>query len=195
MKRRDFITLLGGAAITLPVGVRVQGGERVRHIAILDGVAGSDLEAPANLAAFLQELQQLGWSDGRTARFDIRWGESDAGRIRKYAAELAAIAPDVILAIGPNSVAALLDATRTVPIVFAIVPDPLGADFVDSLAEPVGNVTGSSYSNIAWPANGSNCSRRSWAATAGSSRLPKAIVIRSTCRGSSCAGKAVNLRH
>jgi hypothetical protein len=89
MKRRDFITLLGGAAITLPVGVRAQRGERLRHVAILDGVAENDLEARANLAAFLQELQQLGWSDSRNARFDICWGESDPGRIRKYAADLA----------------------------------------------------------------------------------------------------------
>ena len=141
MRRRQFVS--GIAMATLwPVAVRAQPGERVRHISILDGVAETDLEARANLAAFLQELQRLGWIDGRNARFDIRWGESDPGRIRKYAAELAALAPDVILAIGPNSVAALLDVTRTVSIVFAIVPDPVGAGFVDSLAEPGGNATG-----------------------------------------------------
>jgi len=141
MRRRQFVA--GIAMATLwPVAVRAQQGERVRHISILDGVAETDLEARANLAAFLQELQRLGWIDGRNARFDIRWGESDPGRIRKYAAELAALAPDVILAIGPNSVAALLDVTRTVSIVFAIVPDPVGAGFVDSLAEPGGNATG-----------------------------------------------------
>jgi len=141
MRRRQFVT--GFAVATLwSVAVRAQRGERVRHIAILYGVAESDLEVRANLAAFLQELQRLGWSDGGNARFDIRWGESDPGRIRKYAAELAALAPDVILAIGHDSVAALLDATRTVPIVFAIVPDPVGAGFVDSLAEPGGNATG-----------------------------------------------------
>ena len=141
MRRRQFVT--GFAVATLwSVAVRAQRGERVRHIAILYGVAESDLEVRANLAAFLQELQRLGWSDGGNARFDIRWGESDPRRIRKYAAELAALAPDVILAIGHDSVAALLDATRTVPIVFAIVPDPVGAGFVDSLAEPGGNATG-----------------------------------------------------
>jgi len=141
MRRRQFVT--GFAVATLwSVAVRAQRGERVRHIAILYGVAESDLEVRANHAAFLQELQRLGWSDGGNARFDIRWGESDPGRIRKYAAELAALAPDVILAIGHDSVAALLDATRTVPIVFAIVPDPVGAGFVDSLAEPGGNATG-----------------------------------------------------
>jgi putative ABC transport system substrate-binding protein len=141
MRRRQFVA--GIAMATLwPVAVRAQQGERVRHISILDGVAETDLEARANLAAFLQELQRLGWIDVRNARFDIRWGESDPGRIRKYAAELAALAPDVILAIGPNSVAALLDVTRTVSIVFAIVPDPVGAGFVDSLAEPGGNATG-----------------------------------------------------
>ena len=141
MRRRQFVSGLGMATL-LPVAVRAQRGERVRHIGILVGVAEIDLEARTILAAFLQELQRLGWSDGRNARFDIRWGESDPGRTRKYAAELAAVAPDVILAIGPNSVAALLDATRTVPIVFAIVPDPVGAGFVDSLAEPGGNATG-----------------------------------------------------
>jgi putative ABC transport system substrate-binding protein len=141
MQRRQFVT--GFAMATLwPVAVRAQRGERVRHIAILYGVAERDLEVRANLAAFLQELQRLGWSDGGNARFDIRWGESDPGRIRKYAAEFAALAPDVILAIGHDSVAALLDATRRVPIVFAIVPDPVGAGFVDSLAEPGGNATG-----------------------------------------------------
>ncbi len=142
MRRRQFITLVGFAATILPVAGRAQQGQRVRHVAVLDGVPESDLEARTNLAAFLQALQQLGWSDGRNVRIDIRWGEGDPGRIRKYAAELVELAPDVILAIGPNSVPALLDATHTVPIVFAIIPDPVGAGFVDSLAEPGGNATG-----------------------------------------------------
>ncbi len=141
MRRRQFITLVGFAATILPVAGRAQQGQRVRHVAVLDGVPESDLEARTNLAAFLQALQQLGWSDGRNVRIDIRWGEGDPGRIRKYAAELVELAPDVILAIGPNSVPALLDATHTVPIVFAIIPD-VGAGFVDSLAEPGGNATG-----------------------------------------------------
>ena len=141
MRRRQFVS--GFAMATLwPVAVRAQRGDRVRHIGILVGVAESDLEARAILMAFLQELRRLGWTDDRNARFDIRYGESDPGRIRKYAAELVALAPDVILALGPSSVAALLDATRTVPIVFTIVPDPVGAGFVDSLAEPSGNATG-----------------------------------------------------
>ena len=141
MRRRQFVS--GFAMATLwPVAVRAQRGDRVRHIGILVGVAESDLEARAILMAFLQELRRLGWTDDRNARFDIRWGESDPGRIRKYAAELVALAPDVILAMGPSSLAALLDATRTVPIVFTIVPDPVGAGFVDSLAEPSGNATG-----------------------------------------------------
>ena len=159
MRRRDCITLLVGAAITLPVGVRAQQGERLRHIAILDGVAESDLEARANLEAFLRELQQLGWSDGHNAQFDIRWGESDPGHIRKYAAELAAVAPDVILAIGPNSVAALLDATRTVPIVFA--PIRLAPVLLIVSQNRAATRPACSCSNIAWPVNGSNCSRRS----------------------------------
>ena len=137
MRRRQFVS--GFAMATLwPVAVRAQRGDRARHIGILVGVAESDLEARPILMAFLQELRRLGWTDDRNVRFDIRWGESDPGRIRKYAAELVALAPDVILAIGPSSMAALLDATRTVPIVFTIVPDPVGAGFVDSLAEPSG---------------------------------------------------------
>jgi len=141
MRRRQFVS--GFAMATLwPVAVRAQRGDRARHIGILVGVAESDLEARPILMAFLQELRRLGWTDDRNARFDIRWGESDPGRIRKYAAELVALAPDVILAMGFSSLAALLDATRTVPIVFTIVPDPVGAGFVDSLAEPGGNATG-----------------------------------------------------
>jgi putative tryptophan/tyrosine transport system substrate-binding protein len=142
VRRGEFITLLGGAVIAWPLTVRAQQGDRVRHIAFLAGVAESDLETGPNPLALLQELQQLGWSDGRNVRFDIRWGQSDPGRIRKYAAELAELEPDVIVAIGAESTAAVLDATRTVPIVFAIVPDPVGAGFVDSLAEPGGNATG-----------------------------------------------------
>ena len=106
------------------------------------GLGADDPEAQARIAAFLQGLQQLGWTDGRNVRIDTRWSAGDAEDIRKYAAELVALAPDVILASGTPTVGPLLQATRTVPIVFALVPDPVGAGFVDSLARPGGNATG-----------------------------------------------------
>ena len=114
----------------------------MRRLGVLVGVAADDLDAQARNATFLQVLQQLGWIDGRNVSIATRWGAGDIDRIRKYAAELAAFAPDVILAIGSASVAPLLQATRTVPIVFAIVPDPVGAGFVESLSRPGGNATG-----------------------------------------------------
>ena len=123
--------------------------------------AADDPEAQARVAAFLQGLQQLGWTDGRNVRIDSRWAAGNADDTRKYAAELVALAPDVILAAGSQSVGPLLQATRTVPIVFVHVPDPVGAGFVDSLARPGGNATGFSCSNTPRAANGWNCSRRS----------------------------------
>ena len=142
MRRREFITLLGGAAAAWPLAARAQQGERVRRIGVLMTTAADDPEAQARIAAFLQGLQQLGWADGRNVRIDTRWGAGDADRVRRYAAELVALAPDVILATGSSTVGPLLQATRTVPIVFANVTDPVGAGFVDSLARPGGNATG-----------------------------------------------------
>ena len=142
MKRREFITLLGGAAAAWPLAARAQQGERMRRIGVLMSTAADDPEGQARIAAFLQGLQQLGWTDGRNVRIDIRWAAGDADRIRRYAAELVALAPDVILATGGAAVGPLLQATRTVPIVFAQVADPVGAGFVDSLARPGGNATG-----------------------------------------------------
>jgi putative ABC transport system substrate-binding protein len=142
LKRRDFITLFGGAAATWPIAVRAQQPEPVRRIGVLSALAADDANAQVRYAAFLQVLQQLGWTDGRNVRIDARWGAGDADDIRKYAAELAALAPDVILTTGAVAVASMLQATRTVPIVFAIVPDPVGAGFVDSLSRPGGNATG-----------------------------------------------------
>jgi putative ABC transport system substrate-binding protein len=141
MRRREFIAGVGSAAV-LPAVAKAQQGDRVRRIGILQGIADSDLEGRANLAAFYQALQQLGWSDGRNVQFDERSRAGDADRIRKLAAELAGPAPEVILAIGSDSLAQLLGATRTVPLVFILVPDPVGAGFVDSLAQPGGNATG-----------------------------------------------------
>src|SRR5215204_2004890 len=143
MRRREFITLLGGAAAAWPMMVRAQQGERIRRIGVLMGAAADDPESQARIAAFAQGLAQLGWADGRNLQIDTRWATTNADDIRRHAAELAAIPPDVILAgTGTATVAPLLRATRTVPIVFAVVIDPVGAGFVDSLARPAGNATG-----------------------------------------------------
>jgi putative ABC transport system substrate-binding protein len=141
MKRRQFITLLGAAAMW-PLATRAQQPEQMRRIGVLINRPADDRESQAGVAALQQVLQQLGWIDGRNLRIDIRWGESDADRYRKYAAELVALAPDIILASGTPSVAALQHATRTVPIVFVSVVDPVGAGLVDTLARPGGNTTG-----------------------------------------------------
>jgi putative ABC transport system substrate-binding protein len=141
MRRRAFITLLGGAA-AWPLAARAQPGERMRRVGVLNTLAADDPEAQARQAAFLQGLQELGWTDRRNVRIDTRWGGGDPERIRKFAAELVALAPDVMLTTGGITLPPLLQLTRTVPIVFVIVPDPVGAGFVDSLARPGGNVTG-----------------------------------------------------
>jgi putative ABC transport system substrate-binding protein len=140
MRRREFITLLGGAVAAWPLAVRAQQPERMRRIGVLMGASESDAVNQARLAAFLDGLQQLGWTDGRNVRIDIRWGSAD--RFRTYAAELVGLAPDVILASASASVAALQQASRSAPIVFANVIDPVGAGFVASLAQPGGNATG-----------------------------------------------------
>jgi putative tryptophan/tyrosine transport system substrate-binding protein len=142
VKRREFIKLLGGAATVWPLAARAQQSDRMRRIGVLNGQAANDPDAQANIAAFLQGLQQLGWTDGRNVRIDHRWAAGNPADIRKYAAELVALAPEVILATGASPLGPLLQATRTVPIVFAIVPDPVGAGFVDSLSRPGGNTTG-----------------------------------------------------
>jgi putative ABC transport system substrate-binding protein len=142
LKRRDFVTLLAGTA-AWPLGARAQQGERMRRIGVLMNLPADDPQGQARLAAFQQALQQLGWSDGRNVRIDIRWGaENDADRARAYAQELIALAPDIFLADGTVSVGALQHVTRTLPIVFAPVLDPVGAGFVDSLSRPGGNITG-----------------------------------------------------
>ena len=142
MRRRDCIILLGGAAVAWPLAARAQQGERVRRIGVLLPAAADNAEFQARVGAFLQGLALLGWTIGRNVRIDTRWATANAAEIRRHAAELAALAPDVILAHGGSAVGPLLQATRTVPIVFAIVVDPVGAGFVDSLARPGGNATG-----------------------------------------------------
>jgi len=142
VKRRTFISLLGGAAVAWPLAARAQQAERVRRIGVLMSLAADDAEGQARLAAFLQGLQQLGWTDGRNVRIGQRWGAGDAERTRQYGAELIALGPEVILASGDHSVVALQRATRTVPIVFVLVSDPVDTGYVQSLARPGGNTTG-----------------------------------------------------
>jgi putative tryptophan/tyrosine transport system substrate-binding protein len=141
MRRREFITLFGGAA-AWPLSANAQQPERMRRIGVLTGSASDDTDVQARIAAFLQGLAQLGWTDGQNLRIDTRWSGANAADIRKHAMELAALAPEVILATGSANLGPLLQATRTIPIVFAIVPDPVGSGFVDSLARPGGNATG-----------------------------------------------------
>lgn len=142
MRRREFIRVVGGAAATWPLGAHAQQAERTRRIGILLATTAGDAEFQTFVGAFLQELQKLGWSIGGNLRIDTRWATGNASEIRRHAAELVAIAPDVILAHGASCVGPLLQATRTVPIVFPIAGDPVGAGFVDSLARPGGNATG-----------------------------------------------------
>jgi putative tryptophan/tyrosine transport system substrate-binding protein len=142
LKRREFIMLLGGAAASWPLAASAQQEGRVRRIGVLLSFSADDPEALASVGAFLQGLQQLGWTDGRNVRIDYRMTAGDADRSRRYAAELVALAPDVILAMGISTVGPLLQANRTVPIVFANVIDPVGAGFVASMARPGGNTTG-----------------------------------------------------
>ena len=142
MRRRQFIKLFAGSAVAWPLVSRAQQPEQVRRIGVLIPLAADDPEGKTRLAAFLQGLQQLGWADGRNVRIDIRWAGAKADDIRKHAAELAELAPDVILAHGTSTVRPLIQATRTVPIVFVNVIDPVGAALVDSLARPGGNATG-----------------------------------------------------
>jgi putative ABC transport system substrate-binding protein len=141
VKRRQFISLLGGAA-AWPLAARAQQRERMRRIGVLMNLAPDDAEGQARLAAFLQGLQEAGWAVGRNVRIDLRWGAGDADSFRRQAAELVALAPDVVFASGIPAATPLLQATRTVPIVFPVIADPVGAGYVDSLARPGGNATG-----------------------------------------------------
>jgi len=142
MKRREFIALLVGAAAAWPLAARAQQRERMRRIGVLVPAVADDPVWQARLGAFLQALALLGWTIGRNVHIDTRWGTPNADEIRRQAAEIAALAPDVILAGGSSTVGPLLQATRTVPIVFTLGNDPVGSGFVDSLARPGGNATG-----------------------------------------------------
>ena len=142
MRRREFVTLLGGAIVAWPISTRAQQTDRIRRVGVLHSVGADDPVGQGRNAAFLRRLKELGWAEGLNVRIDIRWPAADADRIRKYAAELVALEPDVILATGSATVGPLLQATRSIPIVFALVPDPVGAGYVNSLARPGGNATG-----------------------------------------------------
>jgi putative tryptophan/tyrosine transport system substrate-binding protein len=142
MRRRQFISLVGDVAIAWPVAARAQQGERIRRIGVLWATSEDDPVAQARQAAFLQGLQQLGWIDGQNVRIDVRWAAGNLANARQYAAELVALAPDVILVVGGTALGPLLQATRTVPIVFTIVTDPVGTGLIEGLSRPGGNATG-----------------------------------------------------
>src|SRR5215471_59094 len=142
MRRRDFIRLVGSAAATWPFQARAQQREPMRRVAILEPIAKDTPGAQERYTAFLEAFEQLGWAPGRNVQLEARWGEGDEAKTRKYATELIALAPDVILAGGSTSTEVMLKATRTVPIVFVLVPDPVGSGFVHSLSQPGGNATG-----------------------------------------------------
>ena len=141
MKRREFLGVLGGAA-SWPLAARAQQSDRVRRIGVLMGYAESDAEGQAYVAIFREGLQKLGWAEGRNFQIDIRWATSDPEAVQRLAKELVALQPDVILSPTTPTTAALLQQTRTIPIIFAIVSDPVGSGFIASFAKPGGNVTG-----------------------------------------------------
>ena len=151
MRRRTFIALLGGAA-AWPVAARAQQGERVRRIGVLSNLASDDQEGQTRNAAFLQALQELGWTVGRNVRIDYRWGLGTADFYRRQAADLVSLAPDVILTNGTSTIGPVLQTTRTVPIVFVNVTDPVAGGFVESLARPGGNATG--FASAEWGMSG-----------------------------------------
>jgi putative ABC transport system substrate-binding protein len=142
MRRRNIIKGIAGSAVVWPLAVRAQQQERVRRIGVLMNLAEDDPEASARISTFVQRLSQLGWTEGRNFQIDYRWAAGESELFGKFAGELVALAPDAVLAVGNQSVAALRQATRTLPVVFANVVDPVGSGFVSSLAHPGGNVTG-----------------------------------------------------
>ena len=152
MKRREFITLLGGATVAWPLGARAQQPDGVRRIGVLIGTLKTDPESEARVAAFEQGLHALGWTIDRNVHIDYRFGSADPALTQKYAAELVGMAPDVILANSPLVLRALHQQTSTIPIVFALVVDPVGEGFIKSLAHPGGNITG--FTSFEYPLSG-----------------------------------------
>jgi putative ABC transport system substrate-binding protein len=149
--RRELLVAFGGAAAAWPLAARAQQRERMRRIGVLMHLAADDPEGQSRVAAFLQGLQEAGWAVGRNVNIDVRWAAGEADRFRKYAMELVALAPDVILTSAPPSIRAMQEATRTVPIVFVLVPDAVGTGIVDSLSRPGGNTTGFTSTELGMP--------------------------------------------
>ena len=160
MRRREFITLLGGAAAAWPLAAMRSRQSRFGELAFYEFSPPATLEALPRIAAFMQGLQEAAWKVGHNLRIDHRWAEGDTDRRREQAAELIALRPDVILASGATTVAPLQQATRSIPIVFVQVTDPVGAGFVAGLAKPGGTSPASPLSNTASVLNGWNCSKR-----------------------------------
>jgi len=142
MRRRDFITFLGGAAVAWPLAARAQQSERTRRIGVLMYAAESDDEAQSGFAAFLDELGKVGWTEGRNIKIDARWAGADIESMKRFAKELVELQPDLILASSTPSTGAMLQQTRTIPIIFVLVADPVGSGYVASLPHPGGNATG-----------------------------------------------------
>ena len=141
MRRRDFIRLVGSAAATWPFEAHAQ-QRALRRVTVLEAITKDTVGAQARYRAFLEAFDQLGWTDGRNVQITVRWGGGNEAEMRKYADELIALAPDVIVAGGSTSTEVMLKATRTIPIVFVIVPDPVGSGFVERQSRPGGNATG-----------------------------------------------------
>jgi putative tryptophan/tyrosine transport system substrate-binding protein len=175
MRRREFIAGLGGA-VAWPLAARGQPAERVRRIGVLVPYDENDPEAKADLSAFTQRLVELGWVDGRNLRVDVRWAAGSVDRARMYAKELVNLQPDVIVANSTPQTAALQRETRTIPIVFLVVSDPVGSGFVAGLPRPDGNITGFINYQASMGGSGWNCSRRSRPASSGSQ--PCSILTR-----------------
>jgi ABC-type uncharacterized transport system substrate-binding protein len=152
MKRRDFITLLGGAAAAWPLAARAQQRESMRRVGVLQSFAADDPEGQVRLTAFGQGLQQLGWTVGRNMRIDYRWSAGDPERIRKSVADILALSPDIILAAGGRNMSVLQQANRTIPVVFVTISDPVSGGFVESMSHPGGNATG--FSILEWSMSG-----------------------------------------
>jgi putative tryptophan/tyrosine transport system substrate-binding protein len=151
MRRRELVALLAGTLASWPLAARAQQGGRVRRVGVLVAAPAGDSEYPTLFKAFVQGLQDLGWIDGRNLKVDVRWTGAGAEAVHKDAAELVALAPDVILAAGSASTGPLLQVTKTIPVVFTVVPDPVAAGFVESLARPGGNATGFASFELLFP--------------------------------------------